>query len=281
MQTTFLWFVLVASILAAPSFSLSKNLAVLNSVKPENRIIGGEEVTTPSVAPYLVSLSVSSIVYAHACAGVIIGKEWVLTAAHCLEELKNSNRYVIGLPVYAGIQDRSIVENAQISKIDFAFSHNQFNISDESSPDIALVHVSPAFIFNFEVNSVVLPYRNEDYSNKSTTSYGWGLTVPEGQEFVKKLQLINTQVLTENKCRMSLPDDAPLGNNQICAVASACFGDGGSPLVYETRRGAELIGITSWGYLPCGYNKRPTVYTEVSKYIGWIAEVQWAYYILN
>ncbi|XP_017493532.1 PREDICTED: lectizyme-like [Rhagoletis zephyria] len=255
--------------------------AARKTLRPESRIIGGEETTALQLTPYLVSLSVSSIAYGHVCAGAIIGREWVLTAAHCLRELNNLNGDAIGLPIYAGIQDRSDIENAQIRNIDFYFNHKQFNASDVSSPDIALLHVSQPFEFNSNVYSIILPYQGEAYTNKTSHTYGWGLTNADAQEYVKKLQVSQSEVLSDNGCREELPVDTPLGTNQICAKTSACFGDGGSPLVYETTGGAELVGITSWGYLPCGYNGRPTIYTEVSRYISWITEVQWAYYILH
>lgn len=251
------------------------------ALKPESRIIGGEEVSRLQWTSYLVSLSISSIAYAHACGGTIIGKEWVLTAGHCVTELNEFNGNVLGLPIYAGIQDRSDIENAQIRKIDFAFIHKQFNASDVSSPDIALLHVSQPFEFNSNVYSINMPYLREDYTNKTTLTYGWGLKNTESQEYVKKLQVSQSQVLSAGMCREQLPPATPIGANQICAKTSACFGDGGSPLVYETKGGAELVGITSWSYLPCAYNGRPAVYTEVSRFVNWIADVQWAYYILH
>ncbi|XP_012161584.1 chymotrypsinogen A [Ceratitis capitata] len=251
------------------------------NIQPEARIIGGEPATKSSRTSYLISLSISAIAYAHVCAGAIIGKEWVLTAAHCLEELKESATDVIGLPVYAGLQDRSDIENAQIRTIDFAFAHKQFNASQEGSPDIALLHVTPGFEFGADVNAVILPYRNEDYANKTSVTYGWGLTRRDAEQYAKQLQVGSAQVLSETQCREQLPEDTPLGSNQICAETLACFGDGGSPLVHETLGGTELVGITSWGYTPCGSKGSPTVYTEVSRFIKWISDVQWAYYVLN
>nr|XP_023022047.1 trypsin-1-like [Leptinotarsa decemlineata] len=45
-----------------------------------------------------------------------------------------------------------------------------------------------------------------------------------------------------------------------------CFGDSGGPLVYENK----LVGISSWGILPCASKKAPSVYTKVSYYSDWI-----------
>ncbi|XP_023301614.2 trypsin [Lucilia cuprina] len=243
-------------------------------------IIGGENATENS-APYLVSLSISSIAYAHSCAGTIIGKEWVLTAAHCVQEMKELAGDVVGLPVYAGLTDRNNLTEAQVVTVDFAFNHKQFT-GLEGSEDIALLHVTPSFEFSSKVKQVALPYKNEVYNNETSANYGWGLDDPEGVLFVNKLQVAKSAILSQEECKESLPSDAPLTSKHICVKVAACYGDGGSPLVVE-RPGnvAELAGITSWGYLPCGYNNRPTVYTAVSQYVDWIAEVQWAYYVLH
>jgi len=47
----------------------------------------------------------------------------------------------------------------------------------------------------------------------------------------------------------------------------------GGPLVSQSSsRGAELIGIVSWGYTPCLSTTYPSVYTSVSSFLPWIDE---------
>lgn len=48
-----------------------------------------------------------------------------------------------------------------------------------------------------------------------------------------------------------------------------CSGDSGGPL---TENG-EVIGILSWGFVPCGSVDRPSVYVAVSEYVNWINEI--------
>ncbi|XP_061394336.1 lectizyme [Musca vetustissima] len=243
-------------------------------------IIDGENAAEKS-APYLVSLSASKLVAAHSCAGTIIGKEWVLTAAHCVNELNQLAGNIVGLTVYAGLTDRTNEENAQIRTIDFAFNHKQFT-GAEGSDDIALLHVTPAFEFGANVKAAALPYLKEEFDGETSANYGWGLDNAEGSLYVKDLKVAKSDVLTAEECKAALPSDAPVSSKQICVKVAACYGDGGSPLVVE-RDGdvAELVGITSWGYMPCGYNNRPTIYTAVSQYVDWINEVQWAYNVLH
>ncbi|XP_037960672.1 lectizyme [Teleopsis dalmanni] len=274
---------LAVAVYGAPPKSLQQALLQKRAppiVDVETRIIAGEPVKT-TLAPYIVSLSISSVAYAHMCAGTILNKEWVLTAAHCVHDLQNLNGDVVGLPIYAGIHDRSELEKAQVRYIDFAFSHKQFS-GEEGSDDIALLHVSQPFSFDASVRSIALPYPNENFAGEWSTTYGWGLNSTEAVSYEKELQVARAEVLDATHCSDALPSDAPVAQKEICVRVAACFGDGGSPLVVERGGGTvELIGITSWGYLPCGYNGRPTVYTGVSPYVDWIAEVQWAYSILH
>lgn len=50
-------------------------------------------------------------------------------------------------------------------------------------------------------------------------------------------------------------------------------GDSGGPLVSKSADGkVELVGIVSWGMVPCGRNGAPSVFVRVSSFIDWIAE---------
>lgn len=52
-------------------------------------------------------------------------------------------------------------------------------------------------------------------------------------------------------------------------LSLACSGDSGGPLVQLT--GSEqyvLVGLVSWGYIPCG--RGPSVFTRVSAHTSWI-----------
>lgn len=66
-------------------------------------------------------------------------------------------------------------------------------------------------------------------------------------------------------------------NTNICAgpisgSTSICSGDSGGPLVQGSGNDRTLVGIVSWGAVPCGRVLKPGVFVQVAKYIDWIDE---------
>jgi len=243
----------------------------------ETRIIGGEHA--PAIVPYHTSISISSIAYSHACAATIIRKDWLLTAAHCVNDIKALAGKIEGLPVYAGFNNRSELSEAQVRHIDWSFVHKEFT-GVQGTDDIALLHIDPPFEFNSRVRSIAMPLANEKFTGEAT-AYGWGLSDNDDATYSTNLLSSKADLLTPDDCIAAVPTDAPVTQKNICARTAACYGDGGSPLVMERDGITELVGITSWGYVPCHYSNRPAVYTSVPDYSTWVAEVQWAYSILH
>ena len=66
----------------------------------------------------------------------------------------------------------------------------------------------------------------------------------------------------------------PLWKAQMCAGGvtgkDSCKGDSGGPLMYEDGRTYEVIGIVSFGPVPCGMEGVPGVYSKVWEYLDWI-----------
>ncbi|XP_030384386.1 lectizyme [Scaptodrosophila lebanonensis] len=255
--------------------------SVANLEEPSPYIIGGYNVQGVDNAPYLVSLSISSLAYAHACGGAIIAKRWVLTTGHCVQELRDFSGDIVGTAIYAGIKNRANISEAQVRYVDFASTHRNFN-GNAGSDNIALLHVSESFVYTARVQQVALPDIKDDYSDLLGTVYGWGLTDANADEYSKDLQYAFAPILNSTSCAKLLPADAPLNDRQLCAEVTTCLGDGGSPLVYWPITGPpELVALGSWSYMPCGYANRPSVFTSVPAYVDWIFQVISAYYQLN
>ena len=62
--------------------------------------------------------------------------------------------------------------------------------------------------------------------------------------------------------------------NMICAGypqggKDACKGDGGGPLIVQSKESAVIYGIVTFG-IGCAKPNAPGVYTRVANYIDWI-----------
>nr|XP_016944931.1 lectizyme [Drosophila suzukii] len=268
---------IVALVAAAQGGKLSDKLAKIVPSFATGFVINGTEAE-PHSAPYIVSLGTNYAKHSHICGGTIISKDWVLTAAHCISN-------PVGMSVIAGLHTRSVVdEQTQQRQVDFGRVHEKYT-GGVGPYDIAILHVSESFIFNDVVQAATLPSREQVHEGE-THLYGWGQ--PKSYIFTaaKTLQTVTTEIVNYVDCKAALPEDAPLAETNICSSSqqqskSACNGDSGGPLVVEFEgASSELIGIVSWGYIPCGLANLPSVFTKVASYVDWVTDIQSAYYKL-
>ncbi|CAH1107173.1 unnamed protein product [Psylliodes chrysocephalus] len=236
-------------------------------------IIGGEDAA-PGQFPYQVSIKLCRSIFwqeicDHFCGGSIIAPNWILTAGHCFD-------YGIKTKIYAGILNISEDSDfRQIIEVNQTFVHEEYR-GNANPNDIRLYQLKAPLVYTERVQPIALPLQDSDYTGEVISS-GWGYTtaglfphLPETLQFQISnmpdretcLELCNgisknpfnvtTNVCTENP-----------GKDR-----GTCFGDSGGPLVQN----ATLVGLTSWGFEPCGKKDAPSAYTRVSHYIDWIKE---------
>ncbi|XP_020812652.1 lectizyme [Drosophila serrata] len=268
---------IVALVAVAQGSKLTDKLSKIVPSFATGFVINGTEAD-PHSAPYIVSLATNPAKHSHICGGTIIDKNWILTAAHCISNPVNMSA-IAGLHVRAEVD-----ELTQQRIIDFGRVHEKYT-GGVGPYDIAILHVSESFIFNEWVSPATLPSREEVHEGE-THLYGWGQPKSYILTASKTLQTVTTDIVNYDECKDALPEDAPLEPSNICSASqqqskSACNGDSGGPLVVEYDDApSEVIGVVSWGYIPCGLAQMPSVYTRVSAYIDWISEIKSAYYKL-
>ncbi|XP_066587685.1 transmembrane protease serine 9-like [Prorops nasuta] len=251
------------------------NLPIFNNV-PESRITGGSAAEKGQF-PHQVSLQWGFIATQHFCGGIIINSEWVLTAGHCILALPSYGTF----NVKAGKHKLNVKEDTeQTVGVAKSFVHEKYE-GDVGPYDIALIKLKKPLSLSKAISPINLPLADAEHSGTVVLS-GWGsISTTNSPIMPNELQKAELPVVDLETCKQAIEDlvgPSPLHETNVCTGPltgglSACSGDSGGPLIaIKSENEAEVVGIVSWGIIPCGSPGAPSVYTKVSSYIDWIRD---------
>lgn len=237
------------------------------------KIVGGQRVDISQV-PWQVSLRTTKWggnVPGHYCGGSILNKLYVLTAAHCVDNMRAGDIEV----VMGTSHIRKTGDRIKVAKI---LAHQGYD-ADKLVHDIALLKLAhPIPVLNKKgakgsaaIRGVCLPRDDAEYSDTSMVT-GWGKLSEKGKAS-DDLMAVDVGMMSDQQCRRWY-GKSRITDGMLCAGyehggKDACQGDSGGPLVTMVNGRYVLTGIVSWGY-GCAQPGNPGVYTQTSKYIGWI-----------
>ncbi len=237
--------------------------AAADGPKAKASVVGGRDAPAGAY-PWMVALS-------RGCGGTLIAPDRVLTAGHCVEDLRVSD-----LRLYVGARKRRRggyrYDGLAVRAIDVA-THPGYRPLDGGGPlnDVAILKLDRAVT---EVPPVRLATPAEGAlagSGAAATVIGWGVMRTDLQRapLATGLQQGDLRVLGDRSCdRVYGEDDSYRSSVMLCARSrvanrrpntSPCVGDSGGPLVV----GDVQVGIVSFG-ISCGALSEPTVFSRVS-----------------
>ncbi|XP_067648383.1 trypsin 3A1 isoform X2 [Eurosta solidaginis] len=226
---------------------------VLTSTFAQNRIVNGKEGHIQDF-PYQVSVRRFSV---HICGGSIIDMQWVITAAHCIENFDRQPR-VFSLRVGSSSRNQG-GEIVSVSKI---YKHPLYN-SDTMNFDVALLRTQTNRLRGEFVLPIKIPKENASImDNTKAIVSGWGHMSSSEHILSVLLKFTTVKTVNQEKCYESMRHQGLVTEAMFCAAArntDACQGDSGGPL----QNGNVLIGIVSWG-VGCADPNYPGVYTRLS-----------------
>jgi secreted trypsin-like serine protease len=233
---------------------------------PSPRIVGGQDAVEPY--PWMVSIQTSG----HFCGGVLIGKDWVLTAAHCLEDLKAED-----LKLFIGIDSLTSLNGGELREASWFLIHPDYDGLRYYS-DIAIIKLSrssyksPIGILDQSSNANLT-------QNEKMRVIGWGLTEDGNSSSISyELQEVDVSFQNDGICestygRMGISDywTKSFCAGEVSGGKDACQGDSGGPIMVKAEGQWALAGLVSWGS-GCGVAEQYGAYTEVSSFSGWIEQ---------
>ncbi|XP_062492021.1 chymotrypsin-like elastase family member 1 [Pezoporus occidentalis] len=236
------------------------------------RVVGGTEARSHSWPSQISLQYYAKGGWHHTCGGSLIRRNWVVTAAHCVDS-------DLTLRVVAGDHNLNVNDgNEQIFSVSKIVIHPSWNGDAARGYDIALIRLSSSAYLNDYVQLAVLPQEGSILANNYPCYItGWGLTRTNGQLSSVLLQA-SLPVVSYQVCSGLLYWGSVVKTTMVCAggdgVRSGCQGDSGGPLHCAVNGQYQVHGVTSFvSSLGCNVQRKPTVFTRVSAYISWISSV--------
>ncbi|RMC06570.1 hypothetical protein DUI87_16007 [Hirundo rustica rustica] len=234
----------------------------------DTRIVGGDECP-PGQCPWqAVLLNEEGEEF---CGGTILNENFVLTAAHCMNQSKE-------IKVVVGEVDREKKEPSEsMHTVDKILVHSKF-ITETYDNDIALLKLKEPIRFSEYVIAACLP--KADFANEVLMNQKSGRVSGFGREFEggrrsKKLKVLEVPYVNRNTCKQST--NLAITENMFCAgydteQKDACQGDSGGPHVTRYKDTYFVTGIVSWGE-GCARKGKYGVYTKLSRFLRWVRTV--------
>eukprot|EP00117_Sycon_ciliatum_P032004 scpid28350/ scgid24918/ Coagulation factor X; Stuart factor; Virus-activating protease; Factor X light chain; Factor X heavy chain; Activated factor Xa heavy chain len=217
------------------------------------------------------------------CGAVIIRPGYLLTAAHCVQNITDEDGLVPSHYVMKMGKDRAREQVSDVTRaIQRVFIHPNYNPTTLDN-DIALIAL------NSDINYIpgrvaaidLARTQTNDLCNEQEDSIllltGFGRKSFFRHTGTKNLKSIELPIVTQSDCAAAFP--YPVTSNMICAGSGqgqrdACHGDSGGPAAAYNilTRKWTLIGLISWGDPRCATAGTYTVLVRVSRFEPWIKQ---------
>ena len=235
-------------------------------------IIGGREAE-PGAWPWqvaLVSHFQENAYLGQFCGGSLIGEDWVLTAAHCVQGTETSFIDVL-VGAHRLSDSGTRIQAAQI------IPHPDYDPTTIDN-DLALIRLSTPVTYT-PISVYQAISGTSEYDFVRATVIGWGAKNYDwiSIDYPDALREVSVPLVSNEKCAQYLYYEVLTGN-MICAgydtlTKGACYGDSGGPLMVQKPDASwAQIGIVSWGPYGCTSYGQYDVFTRASRYTDWITQ---------
>ena len=238
-------------------------------------IVGG----TPAQSgawPWQVRLSIATPQGTFLCGGSLVSDQWVLTAAHCVEDGNGGTLSPASFSVRAGSLQKD--SGGVVMGVSRVITHHAYEAATMDN-DIALLRLSSPLPLSKTISPIAPLSASQEQqlaaTNTLATVTGWGTTRSGGNTSAVLMQAQVPLISSGDCANQSAYPRGELSSNMICAGypqggKDSCQGDSGGPLVVPNGQGGHVLaGIVSWGE-SCAAPNYPGVYTRVANYQPWL-----------
>ena len=247
--------------LAAALFAGGAAWASLGLLQPAQAIVGGAPLAPAELGRSVVMVLGSS---ATACTATAIGRDLLLTAAHCV--LPSADYKLLGSEPGQPPVLKAIIRIERHPQFDIKRLFNHL-----ATADVALIKLAeplPA-----RISPAVIAGASETVAvGDSLMVIGYGVTV-HGDGKSGGTPRAATLVVTGQPGALQIRLFDPV-NKGISAGLGGCAGDSGAPAFRSSGAGPAILGVVSWSTGPnltagCG---GLTGITPLARYRGWIVD---------
>lgn len=234
----------------------------------ETQIVGGQ-VAERGEYPWQAMLFNPNGMFV--CSGSLIRNNWVLTAAHCLDDAGIARVTLGGYNAWDSSET-----TRQTFAVKSVIIHPEFNAVTLVN-DIGLIELDGNATLNEYVQLISL-VNSQDINlvqpGTDAIVSGWGAT-QEGGWVSATLNEVTVPIVSHDVCAQAY--GSQLQDGMVCAGYAeggmdSCSGDSGGPLVVsDGADGWKLAGVVSWGR-GCARADAYGVYTDPTFFGTWIAK---------
>uniref|UniRef100_A0A1A9ZF54 Peptidase S1 domain-containing protein n=1 Tax=Glossina pallidipes TaxID=7398 RepID=A0A1A9ZF54_GLOPL len=226
------------------------------NVNTVSKIINGGEAPMGAY-PWVVSVRVDNI---HTCVGSIVTEQHVITAGHCVQEVKSIPIDLDRVSVRVGSTNQ--YSGGKVVDVSSIIIHSE---CENFLHDMAIIKLNESLEFGTKINKIELaPKDSEVASGTPVIVAGWGVNANGTHS--AKLQYLSMTAISNEEC----DEQVNYGYESILCLQhplqqGICRGDYGAGIVAENK----LIGVASFSFGPCG-SQFPDISSRISYYSDWI-----------
>ena len=218
--------------------------------------------------------------------GAFQGKNFVVTAAHCLSYVNGNSVVTTGIrPNYVAINpDLDWPSNGLSTSQMFAINsiHCKYGYDptdDGSANDLAVFEIASVAldgVTNINTANAIALATTSPAEGTPVVAIGNGTTNPSMSE-LNALMEVTVQVFSNATANQSdwyngLVEASMITAGEAAGGKDSCQGDSGGPLLWFDGGVWKLLGVTSWG-VGCGLPKKPGVYTRIPSFIDFLTDL--------